>query len=132
MRNIKQLKEQLLFTFMISSIYIIALFLGFPIGDIASKITGIDCPGCGMTTAWYWLLKGNLEYAIYFHPLFIVPALLAGLYVLNNNVLKKSSKYITYSIHILITLFLIFYLIRVIYDIPGVIELEINPFHLRS
>ena len=40
-------------------------------------ITGISCPGCGMTRAWLsLLLRGDLKAAFYYHPLFwiLVPA----------------------------------------------------------
>ena len=34
-------------------------------------ITGISCPGCGMTRAWLsLLLRGDLEAAFHYHPLF--------------------------------------------------------------
>ena len=32
------------------------------------RIFGIPCPGCNMFSAIYWLWKGNLSAAWYFHP----------------------------------------------------------------
>ncbi len=129
MRNTKQLKQQLFATSIIGTIYVSTMLLGYPIGDILERITGIGCPSCGLMTAWYWLLKGNYEYAFYFHPLFIVPLLLVILYVLNSNILKKESKYVKYTMFFLFILYLLLYIVRIFYDIPGVIELDVNPFN---
>ena len=32
--------------------------------------TGISCPGCGMTRAWFAALSGHLDLAFAYHPLF--------------------------------------------------------------
>lgn len=32
------------------------------------EIIGIPCPGCNMLTALYWLSKGNMEMASFYHP----------------------------------------------------------------
>ena len=32
-------------------------------------LTGTACPGCGMTRAMAWLLRGDLERAVGYHPL---------------------------------------------------------------
>src|SRR3954470_21884809 len=32
------------------------------------SITGIDCPGCGMTRAFIALLKGDLSGSLHYHP----------------------------------------------------------------
>ena len=43
-------------------------------------LTGLPCPGCGMTRAWISLLHGDLSAAFRFHPLFwAVPVLLVFL-----------------------------------------------------
>jgi drug/metabolite transporter (DMT)-like permease len=40
-------------------------------------LTGMPCPGCGMTRAYLHLFKGDLAGAFYFHPLFwLIPPLL--------------------------------------------------------
>ena len=42
-------------------------------------LTGISCPGCGMTRAWISLLQGNLSAAVSYHPLLftVVPTVIA-------------------------------------------------------
>jgi hypothetical protein len=41
-------------------------------------LTGLPCPGCGMTRAYLHLFQGDIVGAFYFHPLFwLVPFLVA-------------------------------------------------------
>lgn len=129
MRNVQQLKTQTLFVTLIGFVYVSTMLLGYPIGDILERIIGIECPSCGFMTAWYWLFKGNLQDALYFHPLFIVPVLGVILYVINNNLLKENSKYIIYTLYFLFAIYILLYVVRIFYDIPGVIELNVNPFN---
>lgn len=39
-------------------------------------LTGVPCPGCGMTRAMISVLKLELSEAFYYHPLFCVPPLM--------------------------------------------------------
>ena len=40
-------------------------------------ITGLPCPGCGMTRAYLHLFTGDIKGAFYYHPLFwLVPIVL--------------------------------------------------------
>lgn len=50
---------------------------------IFKAMTGLPCPGCGMTRAFLRLFHGDLEGALYFHPLFWLVPVLAGLYLLS-------------------------------------------------
>ena len=39
-------------------------------------LTGVPCPGCGMTRAYLHLFEGDIQGAFYFHPLFwLIPLL---------------------------------------------------------
>ena len=62
---------------------------------IFKTLTGIPCPGCGMTRALVAAARGRFELAFYFHPLFpLTPVLVAGVgvYSLSNRpILKKIS-----------------------------------------
>lgn len=41
------------------------------------KLTGVPCPGCGMSRAWLAVLHGNFKEAFHYHPLFwIIPVLM--------------------------------------------------------
>ncbi len=48
------------------------------IGCVFRFVTGVPCPGCGMTRAWLAALCGDLAAAVAYHPLFwAVPAAFA-------------------------------------------------------
>ncbi|WP_207662140.1 DUF2752 domain-containing protein [Clostridium sp. AM58-1XD] len=54
-----------------------SLTIGCPI----RYVTGIPCPGCGMTRAFLSLLSGHVREAFSYHPLFwAVPVLFYGVY----------------------------------------------------
>ncbi len=59
----------------VTAVLAVALFYGvLQLAGITCPIkyiTGISCPGCGMTRAWLsLLLRGDLEAAFHYHPLF--------------------------------------------------------------
>ena len=58
---------------------LIAIFYILDIGCIFKKLSGLSCPGCGMTRAWLSFLKGDIGKAFYYHPLFwmiiVIPAI---------------------------------------------------------
>ena len=65
---------------MIALIYIVFHFIG--IGCPIKFVTGVSCPGCGMSRACIWLLLGNISDAFYFHPLFWVVPFFPVLFIL--------------------------------------------------
>ncbi|MFZ5987065.1 MAG: DUF2752 domain-containing protein [Bacillota bacterium] len=48
---------------------------------IIKNIFGIPCPGCGMTRAYLNFLKFDFKAAFYYHPLFLLPAVIAVILV---------------------------------------------------
>ncbi|WZL82777.1 DUF2752 domain-containing protein [Vallitaleaceae bacterium 9-2] len=49
-------------------------YQGYPTICPIKLTTGLPCPGCGMTRAHIALLNLDLSQALYYHPLFFVPA----------------------------------------------------------
>ena len=45
------------------------------------KLTGIKCPGCGMTRSVHYLVNGNLEQAIWYN-LMLIPIIILIIYAL--------------------------------------------------
>lgn len=81
-------------------------------------ITGIPCPGCGMSRALLLLLMGHPAESVKMHPL--APLVLAILFYVgwNRYVIGRKSKMITFFIVIGVVLLVICYLIRMYYLFP--------------
>ena len=94
---------------------VILLYTGMDavgIGCPIKFVTGISCAGCGMTRAWLALLKGNVQLAYYYHPLFFLPPIALVILLLR----KKICKTIFNSlIFIIAVLFVIVYILRMLH-----------------
>ncbi len=80
---------------------------------------GIPCPGCGMTRAFFALLRLDFEEAFYYHPLFfvvIVAAVIILLYFLK--IIKMRSKTKNLLLGFVSILFFIVYFIRLFDNDP--------------
>jgi len=83
-------------------IFIIGIFVYFSnpsngpiIPCIFNKITGLFCPGCGMSRAVHSIFKFNFNQAIRYNGLIlIIPPMLVFYYLLNNSNSRKLSKII--------------------------------------
>jgi hypothetical protein len=45
-------------------------------------VTGLPCPGCGLTRSWIYFMHGDLGQSLYFHPLGPISLIVAALFVL--------------------------------------------------
>lgn len=88
-----------------------ALLSYFGIGCPIKYITGISCPGCGMTRALISLLKLDINKAFYFHPLFPLVIIFLIVYCFKS---KVNYKYYKCFIFIIVILFLIIYTYRLL------------------
>ena len=50
-------------------------------GCLVKNLFGIPCPTCGMTRAWLHFFWGDFTGAFMFHPLFLLPAIIAVLFI---------------------------------------------------
>lgn len=73
---------------------------------ILKQLTGIPCPGCGMTRAYTSLMKLDFYKAFTMHPLFFVPPLVPFIFYI------KGKKQI---INLLVCMFIIIYISVYIY-----------------
>lgn len=55
-------------------------------------VTGISCPGCGMTRAWLSLLLGRPLRALHYHPLVWLPPIALALYLFRARLPKWAVK----------------------------------------
>ncbi len=56
-------------------------------------LTGVSCPGCGMTRAWLALLRLDFFSALAFHPLFWLPPLALGMYLFQDRLPRAVVRY---------------------------------------
>ncbi len=96
------------------AILAVVLFYGFlhimGIGCPIKYLTGVSCPGCGMTRAYLSLLRLDFAGAFYYHPLFLLPVIAVVMYHFKERI---PGKLYTIWLFTLIGLFLIIYLLRI-------------------
>ena len=80
------------------------------VGCVYKRMFGIDCPGCGMTRAWFSFFKGDLHQALVYHPLFWSVPIIFGVVIFEPYI--KSKKVIPIIAVIFAISFIGVYLIR--------------------
>lgn len=92
-------------------------------------ILGIPCPGCGMSTALYYVLHLDFETALFFHPMvfgcILYFLLLAGCYL-------KDQTFDTKAVHILTTVFVVLLLITYVYRMVTIFPKYPMPYNEDS
>ena len=109
-RSIKEIKETLNVLLAVGAVCAVyAVLHVFGITCPIKYITGISCPGCGMTRAYLCLLQLDLRGAFYYHPLFFMPPVVLTVYFFRSRIPKK-----VYRLFLLTTavLFVIIYVVR--------------------
>lgn len=77
-------------------------------------LTGIPCPGCGMTRAWLAILHLDVTGAAAWHPLFWTLPLIGVLYLARH---RLGTRRFNTCVGILVALFLVVWVVRLI--LPG-------------
>lgn len=92
------------------------------------SITGLPCPGCGLTRALLLFLRGDLAGAWVMHPLFwlAIPVLATILTFMIRDPAKLYSRKATYAWIGVAALFIIVYLIRMVLIFPNAEPLTWN------
>lgn len=104
-------------------IFILYLILSlFHIGCPIKALSGISCPGCGMTRAVESVFALNFKDAFYYHPLFMLTPIMFLLFLLDHLLPTKLRK-IAWSI--IIVFFITIYLYRLLLTKNDVVEIDI-------
>lgn len=86
-----------------------------------SYLFGLSCPGCGMTRAFFSLLRFDFAGAFYYHPLFpLVIALVLGYLLHTFKLVRFSDRFRKIVLILACVLFIGVYLIRLISGHPVV------------
>ena len=72
-------------------------------------LTGVSCPGCGMSRAWLAALRLDWSGALAFHPLFLLPVPAAGLLLFQRRLPETAFRW---GMGVICGLFIIAYIIR--------------------
>ena len=86
----EKLLKDLPFIIFITIFYYVLYRLG--IGCPIKFVTGISCPGCGMTRAWISVLHLDFKLAFYYHPLFFTVPFMLIAFVCKEKINEKLLK----------------------------------------
>lgn len=108
--NPEIVRKDFLLSLMAMILLALVLFI-LDIGCPTRFLTGICCPGCGMTRAVMHLCKGDVAGAIHYHPLVFTLPIIVVLFVFKDRINKKVLNIILITI---IVLFIFVYIIRLL------------------
>ncbi|MBQ9887502.1 MAG: DUF2752 domain-containing protein [Lachnospiraceae bacterium] len=95
---------------MIGVILAVVLFYAL-FGCPIKRVTGLSCPGCGMTRAWLSLLHGSVHEAFHYHPLFITAPFIVMAVLFGN---RLPEKYLHIFWCVIAAAFIVCYVIRIV------------------
>lgn len=84
-------------------------------------LTGVSCPGCGMTRAWLAMMRGDLHSAFHYHPLFLLPAFALLVFIYRKHIPQRLLKG---GCALFIFLFLLVYGLRMIDPTDSIVVFE--------
>ena len=78
------------------------------------EVFGIPCPGCNMTTALYYFLKGEIELSIWYHAMLIPTAI----FLVLGWVVRNNPKQVKILLWVWIFMMILYYIYRMIVVFP--------------
>ncbi|MDF2943491.1 MAG: putative rane protein [Herbinix sp.] len=117
----KIINDRLILIFFIFILYLLLTL--FDVGCPIKYLTGISCPGCGMTRALRSALFFDFEAAFHYHPLFLLSPIIVFLFLFEPYINPKYNK-LAWSI--IIPTFIIIYFFRLFITNSEVVEIDIS------
>ena len=108
----------------------VAGILLLDVGCVFRRITGIPCPGCGMTRAHLAALRLDFQAAFYYHPLWFLPVPLMLCQAVKPGGVFRKPQWNTAAAVFLLVLVLGVYAVRMIRCFPNVPPMEYQPNNL--
>ena len=81
-------------------------------------ITGFPCPACGITRAFFMLLKGNIFESLTFHPFALIILIYTLYFIIGRYFINVSFKKLENVFLVIGILMIIFFIFRIIYYFP--------------
>lgn len=99
------------------AVFIIVVLFGILTGRIYSTcpflmITGIPCPGCGLTRAGIALLHGSFARAFEIHPMIYPIVILSAAFVIERYLLRRDTKPLLKYVFVLLGMMFLLYVYR--------------------
>lgn len=113
--------DRLKLAIMIVAVYIILIFLGA--GCPIKYLTGVSCPGCGMTRAVLSLMQLKFREAFYYHPLFALIPFMFALYLFEDKLKPIQVKSFWTAI---VVVFLTVYIFRLLSTSNSIVSIDIS------
>lgn len=82
-------------------------------------LTGLPCPGCGMTRSLFFLITGRIRQSIWMHPMGIPVACLILYFLWNRYLLGRNAKGMKFLIIAAIVLLVVLYCVRMYLFFPN-------------
>lgn len=95
-------------------------------------VTGLPCPGCGLSRAGFCLLQGEFADAWYLNPFIYGIAFLAAAFVIRRYVLQKEVRSLQKWLILLLAGMLVFYIYRMSRYFPGEPPMSYYPGNLLN
>lgn len=120
-KNIRSVNTRIKLSILIFILYL-ALNI-FHVGCPIKFLTGISCPGCGMTRAILSILQLHYGNAFYYHPLFFMAPFMLFLFIFED-CLRPG--YVKILWIIIILLFILTYLLRLLLIDNNVVTIDLS------
>lgn len=126
-QKMERLTFRRLLTLLLAAVGILLLL---DVGCLFRHITGIPCPGCGMTRAHLAAMRLDFQAAFWYHPLWFLPLpLLAGEFLFPNGLFRNKKWNTAFSI-VLLVLVVSVYGVRMFLYFPDTPPMEYQPDNL--
>lgn len=120
-RRWRTVYDRLKISFLIFIIYLILNLVGF--GCPIRALSGLSCPGCGMTRATLSVIRLDFKDAFYYHPLFFLPPFMFILFLFEDFI---KPKYYKAAWTVILVLFLVTYFYRLLFTGSDVVKIDIS------
>jgi len=91
------------------------------------NFSGLPCPGCGMTRAYLSLFKFDLASAFYYHPLFLLPVMVAIIIIFKKNEFFMRLYKSRLLWGCVLTVFILLWIVRLVLFFPDTPPMDYNP-----